>query len=252
MRCSIISEGLAGLPNRLFALAFFALLSGCATVGVERIENLPQSHKIVVLSLLNDKIEVKHTGTTVFNNWRQKAKIANWHINDDVESYIEQQLASAGRFSVVHGDTKRARAAAGEAGTDRWTGATRLKGGNEVLARLADAAGADSVLVVTPSKMEDIIFGTNQIIAGIGIYQRSFLGINRAVDYVLLRITLIDGETGEEIGHSIVNKWTDRDRRYWLEKGSTLSEQDQSATHRALSSLLVESLRTSMSNLKLI
>src|SRR3954468_13467387 len=57
------------------ACVMVVVLSGCATVGVEQIEQLKPGTAVVPLSLLGDTLAIRHVGTTVFQNERRDLRV---------------------------------------------------------------------------------------------------------------------------------------------------------------------------------
>ena len=72
-------------------------------------------------------------------------------------------------------------------------------------AQKAKDAGADYVLLVGPSQPGDPFFGTNQSISGYGIYQRSVFMSRRGINFLTIRVALLDGKTGAEIARTYGN-----------------------------------------------
>jgi hypothetical protein len=242
------------LMDRLTGILLSLLLFGCATVGVEKVEQLKPGTTIVPLSLMGDKLAICHIGTTVFQNELRHLELPSWQIDAYAEAAAASAIRQGSRFSITRTDTATARKSAGTLSFNVWTSAISIEGGLESVTRLARDSGAEYVLVIGPSQMGDSVFGTNQSFSGYGIGQRSFLGLKRAVNYLTMRVVLFDGKDGKEVArmHGFLLS-SPRAAEDWVEsENSSLTESNAGTTRLAIESLIDKGLTKSLTDLKLI
>jgi hypothetical protein len=238
---------------RLTGILLSLLLFGCATVGVERVEQLKPGTKITPLSLMGDKLAIRHIGTTVFQNERRDLELPSWQIDSYTEAAAARAIRQGARFSVIQTETATARKSAGKLGHDFWTSAAVIEGGPESITRLAREAGAEYVLVMGPSQLGDPFFGTNQSFSGYGVGQRSFLGSKRAVNYLTMRVVLLDGKDGKEVARTHGFLSSPRAAGDWMESESlALTEGNAATTKSAIESLIDAVLAKGLTDLTLI
>ena len=230
------------------------LLFGCAAVGVQKVEQLKPGTTIVPLSLMGDKLAIFHIGTTAFQNYLRHLEFPSWQIDAYAEAAAASAIRQGSIFSVPRTDTATARKSAGTLSFNAWTSAISIEGGPESITRLARDSGAEYVLVIGPSQMRDNIFGTEQPFSGYGILQRSFLGLERAVNYLTMQVVLFDGIDGKEVARMLgFHLNSPRAAEDWLEsKNSSLTESNANTTRLAIESLIEKGLTKSLTELKLI
>jgi hypothetical protein len=237
----------------ILLLIVVALVSGCATVGVERVEQLKSGTTIAPLSLMRDSLGIRHVGTTIIQNERRDLDVAQWRIDEYTEVTVARLIRDGQKFSVIPADTNEARKKAGELGSDFWIGGPVLQGGSGSVTEFAKDVGADCVLVVGPIKLEDPFFGTNQSFSGYGIYQRSVLGFKRAINYLTMRLVLFDGKSGAEVARTHDHLSAPRSDADWMESEKlALTESNATSTKSGIEQLIERMLKKGLTELKLV
>lgn len=240
------------LMAKFVGILLSLFLFGCATVGVEKVEQIKPGTKIVPLSFMGDKLAILHIGTTMFQNERRDVELPLWQIDKYTEAAAARAIREAGRFSAEPVDTATARIGAGKLGYGSWTNTAVFEGGTESVTRLAKNAGAEYVLVFGPTQLGDPFFGTNQAFSGYGIGQRSFLGLERAVNYLTMRVVLLDAKDGKEVARTHGFLSSPRETADWMESGNlSLSESNAATTKLSIESLIDAVLRKGLRDLKL-
>lgn len=243
---------LSRIPS-IFLVVLLGLLTGCTTMGVERVSKLQANSKIVTLSLMGGTLAIRHIGTTIFQNEKNDLDVTNWQIDAYSESKAAQLVRGGGRFAVIDAKTDEARKAVGGLDTDLWTSGATIKGGAGSIVTFANNAGAEYVLVLGPAQLGDPFFGTNQAFSGYGIYQRSMFWSKKAVNYLTMRIVLFDGKTGEEIArtHGFIS--SPRPENEWMESDKLIPDGINSLnTRNAITQLIDNTLRKGVAELKLV
>jgi hypothetical protein len=239
--------------RRIIALLLTAFLAGCATVGVEQVEKLQPGTKVVPLSLLGNVLAIRHVGTTVFQNKRRDLDVTDWQIDNFGESIAARIIRDGHKFVALEADTKEARNSAGKLVSDFWTSKAGLQGGPDSVIRLAAKAGADYILVLGPSQLGDPFFGTNQAFSGYGVYQRSVFGSKRAINYLTMRVVLLDGKSGTEVARTHGFLSAPRTEASWMDSENlNLSMDNTQETKSGIQTLVQTVLRKAMADLKLI
>jgi hypothetical protein len=239
--------------KRLLAIIMVAVLSGCATVGVEHVEQLKPGTTIVPLSLLGDTLAIRHVGTTVFQNERRDLSVAEWQIDRHAEATATRLIAAGKKFQTKVAQTSEARVAAGKLGQAFWTGGAVLQGGPESVVKLAKEAKADYVLLIGPSQIGDPFFGTNQSFSGYGVSQRAAFGSRRAINFLTMRVVLLDGKSGAEVARTQGYLSAPRPASDWMEsKDLALTSSNATATKASVQELIEAVLRKNLSELKLV
>ncbi|MBI4987824.1 MAG: hypothetical protein HZC23_03290 [Rhodocyclales bacterium] len=241
------------MMKRISAILMFAVLSGCATVGTEHVEKLKPGTSIVALSLMGDTLAIRHVGTTVFQNERLDATVADWQIDKYAESVASRLISSGNRFQAKAVETNEARASAGKIVMDFWTSKAVLQGGTGSVTKLAREAGADYVLVLGPAQLGDPFFGTNQAFSGYGIYQRSAFGSRRAINYLTMRVVLLDGKNGTEVARTHGVSSAPRGEAIWMDSDNlTLSGDNAQKTRSGIQALMETVLQKALTDLMLV
>ena len=235
------------------AVLLSLVLFGCATGGVEKVEQLKPGTKIIPLSLMGDKLAIRHIGTTVLQNESRDLDTPSWGIDKYVEATAARAILQGARFSAIVADSAQARKSVGKLGQDFWTSAAVVEGGQESVVSLAKDAGADYVLVLGPSQIGDPFFGTNQRFSGYGIAQRSFMGMKRGINFLTMRLVLLDGRDGREVARTQSYLGSPRARSDWIEgENLPLSESNATTTKVSIESLVDRMLGKGLADLKLI
>jgi hypothetical protein len=233
----------------ILPLLLSAAVTGCATVGSEKVEQLKPGTTIAPVSVMGDSLALRQTGTKVFQNEKRDLDVANWGIDRHAESRAGKAVGGKGKFQVTQPDTEQVRKTL-KLQEDFWTGATKIPGGTGSVSAFAKESGADYVLLIGPAPMGDPFMGTNQSLSGYGIYQRTFIGMKRALNFITMRTILLDGKTGEEVARTQCVVSAPRQESEWLEPNKVSQPND--GTRNGIEKLFDEALRKCLGNLNLV
>lgn len=233
-------------------LILIAFVAGCATAGVERVEQFKPATKIVPLSLMGNNLKIWYVGTTIFQNADREIDVTAWQIDNYIEMMAAQLLQDGGKVTMTPINTDRARKIVGTYVQDLWTNEPLVQGGPESLISLAKEASAEFVLVIGPSLYGDPFFGTIHPITGYGIYQRSFF-TKRAINYLTMKVVLFDAKDGKWVARTRVNPSGPRSDSVWMDSENlTLTQADETSTKSSIKQLIEKGLRECFMQLKLI
>jgi hypothetical protein len=161
-------------------LGLAAMLAGCETLQPDAVKAQTQGKSLVVASMLGPKVKLQWIGTTVFNNEYGEISPDTWDLDGKAQTAGVDALRVTGRYARV----------AGVAGVQR---------GADGAPRLPTDTQADVVIVITQASHGDPLFGTNQGLAGLGVVQRTFMGLERTEVFSAIRLDLYDG-AGKSMG----------------------------------------------------
>jgi hypothetical protein len=228
------------------------IVNGCTAIGVENVKKLNSGHRIAVLSVLGDEFQIDSLGTTIFHSWNVKKNVTDWQLDHGVEVFIQENLAQTGKFVVVPIGTHGIRATVDDIDQFEWDGAIKRTESLNVVVTSAKSAGADSLLIVGSIPRMDVVFHRRPSIEGYGIYQSSFLGYKEAVDYIVLRIWLVDVDSGKEIARSFKDVYATREAHEWLEEDDQLSEESWYTIKEKFREMINSAMEEMLNNLSLI
>ena len=238
--------------HKLASVLLAVFLAGCATVGVEKVEQLKTGTTIAPLSLMGPTLAMRHVGTIVFQNERRDMDVAQWDIDKFTETSAARIIREGGRFKAVLVDMGEARKKTGKLETSFWTSGAVLQGGAEGVTKLARDSGADYVLVLGPAQLGDPFMGTNQSLSGYGIYQRSMFGLKRSINYLTMRMVLLDGKTGAEVARTHSHSSSPRTNENWMDSDKlVLTGTNTTSTKAAIEQLIDGVLKKGLPELKL-
>lgn len=238
--------------KRVIPILLFLFVAGCATMGIENVENLSSGHRTLVVSALGDTFRIKSLGTTIFQRWKISEDVSDWKLDKRVEALISKILQDAGKIGVISNETDEIRSLVGEIDINDYTGAREISGDMDAVTNAAKSAGADSILLLGAITINDIIFHRSNTIEGYGIYQSSFLGIKEAVNYIIFRIWLIDTNSGEDIATTLKIGKSKRDISEWLEENQQLSKEARLKIRTNFESLLDSTVEEALQELTLL
>lgn len=177
--------------RRIFFIFIFAI-SGCVSNDLTRVEKIAPNNTILVVSTLSNTMPVVTVGTTIFQNEQFEIPVANWHIPQYAESVVIDYLTPA-----YHATTDaRLRAVIAPPKNDFFTGYPSALSNQQVF-DIAKEHQADYILVISAVEFQDAYFGTNQFFEGLGVYQRTFLGSEKIIQFAQVGLNLFDAHTGE-------------------------------------------------------
>lgn len=237
-------------------IVVFGLLSGCATVGSERVTQLPTTTKIVALSLMGDNLEVDHIGLlgNIFTYAYSDIDVSAWKVDEYTEKIAVSMLSEDRKFTALLADTTRVRKHAGSITVHWWFNTRKLKVSSSAVKELAKEAGGDFVLVTHPVTFIDPFFGANIGLFGYGIYQsRPLHFFPRAVNYVTMRIALFDGATGAEVAWTDIYQSKPRSDSAWMKpKNFVLKQSDETSTRASIEEMIKNLLQKGLTDLNLL
>jgi hypothetical protein len=233
----------------LLPLILSASVVGCATVGSEKVDQLKSGTTIAPVSVMGDTLALRQTGTTVFQNEKRDMDVASWGIDRHAELLAGKAVVGKGKFQVAERNTDNVRKTV-KLQEDFWTGSTKIQGGSGPVSQFAQDAGADYVLLIGPAPMGDPFMGTNQSLSGYGIYQRSFIGMKRALNFITMKAILVNGKTGGEVARTQCVVSAPRPESEWLEPNKVTQVND--GTRSGIEKLFDEALRKCLGNLNLV
>jgi hypothetical protein len=151
-------------------------LSACGTVSTPAVQAKLTGKSITVVSVVGETVELSWRGTTVFNNEKGEARVPDWGLRTRVEDRAVAMLEASKRFSTV----QRAQISA-----------TRRE---EALKQIEDLkTGSSHILLFTPNESGDSIFETSQGFYGLGVAQRSIMGVaSKSAVHASLKADLIE------------------------------------------------------------
>jgi hypothetical protein len=165
-----------------FMAVMMAALGGCASFDPTAIAAQTQGKSVIVASGLGPDLHLGWIGTTAFNNEFGTRAVPGWDIADVATSTASQALQETQRYSGI-----------------RTTQVPVTR--NMELPNLPVGMDADFLLVIGEGRCPDPVWMTNQAFTGIGITQRTLLGLPaQAHLHVCITLQLFDLKTRQSIG----------------------------------------------------
>jgi hypothetical protein len=170
---------------RLALLSMAAVwgLSACGTVSTPAVQTQLTGKSITVVSVVGETVELSWRGTTVFNNEHGEARVPDWGLRTRVEDRAVAMLEASKRFTNV----QRAQVSA-----------TRRE---EALKQVEELKTRSShVLLISPNRSGDSIFDTSVGFNGLGVAQRSLVGLaTQSAAHASLKADLIELGTFQRV-----------------------------------------------------
>lgn len=193
------------LAMRILPLFLGAALAGCSTVGADK---LKPGLTLAPVSVMGDALTLRNVGGDAFHDYRTDIDVAHWRIDRHAESVAGRVVGENGKFRIAQADTEQLRKTVRRE-ESLWTGGPRIEAASGPLTAFAKQSAADYVLLIGPASMGDPFMGTHEPLSGYGIYQRSFrvyqpafAGVKRAVSFLTMKVTLLDGRSGAAVAHT--------------------------------------------------
>ena len=220
-----------------------SILSACAALDIRR--SVPESastgiQKVGVISILGDKFNLTHIGTTIFNNQSSTLDVSNWKIDDTAIHYAVKHLESTGQYSPT---------SLGSNFSDA-----------DSMFAAAQKMGLDTLITIVPSGYDN----APHYAPGYGLHRRTFFGITKECVYALFVIQVFDVSTRKKHGWQWgFNSWngvpcygdefgTPRAiSSEWKEDISQFSEGELTLLRENLIAYLEENVPLALRNLKL-
>ncbi len=178
----------------LICVLLIMFIQGCANTQGIASKEVPVDGKILVVSKMGDDFSVQKVGLTVFNNSKFKVDVSSWAIDDFIQEQVKSKLSDF--YSVEFNSDLSHRVSHPE--DNFFTGYPYpLKQANGLLDMQKE--GYEYLLLITPVKIQDIYFQTNQYVEGYGIYERSLFGNTNSLTYAQVSFSLFELSSGSFI-----------------------------------------------------
>ena len=240
--CSILS----------FVLISF-ILSGCIQSIKMNKEQIAGLHRVGVVSIVQNKIIVKHIGTTVLTN-SEKEFDGPWQFNDLIIETIKKDLSEYS-YAVVDltYDQKSLEKTYEDkiilTATYRTYDHAPIK---EELKKIARDNALDGIILVTSSFQDDYIEKTNQTLHKQGLYKRSFLGHENAYLYFWGMVKVLDGRSMDLLALRPVGFYSKIDPALWKEDIGLISSDDLRTFEATLKNGIKNAMKYNLSRIGLI
>ncbi|MGB5445027.1 MAG: hypothetical protein WBM99_05895 [Psychromonas sp.] len=165
-----------------FAAATSILITaGCANVDPHMVQTQTRGKTIAVASALGPNLELNWVGTTIFNNEKGTIAVPDWNMDNLAVNSMSSGLQATQRYAAVNTLSNISRV-------------------GEAIPVLPPGSQADYLLLIERWDSGDPMFGTNQSFHGVGIAQRSFMGLVQTKAHIGVCVTLFDLSIGKSIG----------------------------------------------------
>lgn len=217
---------------RLFVAALLCAVTLTPALAAER----APIKTIGIVSDVGDKVHHKHIGFMVFSNKDTVHDVPDWAIDAHITTALSNGLKE--RYELKPVDFPRGTIAPA---LDDPFDAPDPEDTMRANAKPAGGASVDAYVVAWPTL--DNVYGTNQHVQGIGLLTRG----GRAMLYLAVRVTLLDGRTFEEIDSCGARI---RDRSFWNPDESTMNKAPEFEDAESFDALTPEQKQTMQTGLK--
>lgn len=172
---------IASIFVRILLCGMIVVFAGCATWDPVAIGEQTRGKALVIATTVGGKLHLTWIGTTVFNNEYGSQEIGHWKAAESAQTIAVQELSTSGRYASVDG----------------ITGVIRE---GKTAPKVPDTVKGDYLLLIEETPTQDIIWNTSQMFLGLGVAQRSLLGLSSpAVAHASIRSSLHDLRSGQEV-----------------------------------------------------
>jgi len=200
----------------IIAIAF--VLSACAVSGSKDVALIEGPATLLLVPNLSEKLHYSSLGTTILQQWDDKARIEGWSFNQSISEPFVSLLSADGRFNVSLEESSSSIAGILSSSDPRDSlSDEKIK---SLAPKLRELTDARYILYLESYRTTDPFMGSLMTLEGTGYYQRSFLGIKRKVAYSLVKTTLIDVQKAEIIAKSKIPDYIDRPDNMWFEESA--------------------------------
>ena len=239
----------SGKLRNLLLMIPVALVTGCSTVGADRVAK-PKT--IAPISLMGNTLSIRLTGPT-FKDEHREIDVSQWDIDQYTENTAAQLIRDGQKFRVVNIERVNGLEKSIKFKSWSWTNGPTLQGGSGSIRNLAKNVGADYILVIAPYSRMDPFLQTSEYLSGYGIYQNSTLEMKRAINYVMAGIILFDGSTGDEVAKTKVPISLPRSAADWMEGDKlALIENNAKYSKSAIKQLIENMLNIDLIQLRIV
>lgn len=239
----------SGKLRNLLLMIPVALVTGCTTVGADRVAK-PKT--IAPISLMGNTLSIRLTGPT-FKDEHREIDVSQWDIDQYTENTAAQLIRDGQKFRVVNIERVNGLEKSIKFKSWSWTNGPTLQGGSGSIRNLAKNVGADYILVIAPYSRMDPFLQTSEYLSGYGIYQNSTLEMKRAINYVMAGIILFDGSTGDEVAKTKVPISLPRSAADWMEGDKlALIENNAKYSKSAIKQLIENMLNIDLIQLRIV
>jgi hypothetical protein len=221
----------------LFAVVFF-LVCACAPMTIKP-DQLREINKVGVISLIGDKIHLKHVGTTIFTNSDTYQQVEGWEIDKFVVDLVKKRLATKSTLECVglpdeiYGLDKMRKLKENTAYYD-----SDLEAAKNEFRTIANRHGIDTFIVVTKYQFD--VTGSGLFVSGYSLYKRSFLLLKEAKILISAQLKVMDAKSIELLATRPLVSWQKVDSDYWKESIASLSGTELSYLESAIKNMLEE------------
>ena len=164
----------------ILVLLIALTLISCASIGPDKPFDSNEKSVTLVVNTA-DTFALQWIGTTIFNNKSGADLINDFNISKIIAENSEEVLEKTTEFKSV-------------------SITTALKYKELQNRKELNSLNADYMLVISDNSVQDIRFCTNRKYTGVGIFQRSLIGIDpNSVSHVALKAELIEVSSGKTI-----------------------------------------------------
>ena len=237
--------------SKVTILVIITILSGCAGMGAQKVLELEDNQKILVISSMGNEFDLLSVGTTVFSNESKSIPVNGWYVDDHIEKSISE-LSEKSRFDIKSQEILPLKNPPPVFMTSLWTLQIDFNGIKDHIFSFAKEKEYDLILFVNSFEDEDTIFGTNQYYSGYGLYKRTFLSSSRTVIYARVSVNLYDVNTQKKV----TGTWDTISRPcsdyISYEKLSSLTDKQISDNEKKVKSLIKESIIGQLKELNIL
>ncbi|MBP6010968.1 MAG: hypothetical protein KBA31_01970 [Alphaproteobacteria bacterium] len=222
-------------PSLVRARFIAALLCAVTLMPAQAADRAPIK-TIGIVSDVGDKVHHKHIGFMVFSNKEAALDVPDWAIDAHITTALSDGLRE--RYELKPVEFPRGTIAPV---LDDPFDAPDPEDTMRANAKPTGGASVDAYVVAWPTLSD--VYGTNQNVQGIGLLTQG----GRAMLYLAVRVTLLDGSTFKEIDSCSARM---RDRSFWNPEKSTMNEVPDFEDVESLDALTPEQKQTMQAGLK--
>ena len=204
------------IARTTFLATILLSLGGCVTASGPIPPTLSNKSMVVISTLSND-LQLQYVGSTVFHNKTDTFDATDWRLRANLQTSAIDAINANGKFQARPPTVVDPHLHFEGVGYDAAnTPIYRISKRKQMTRSYAEEENADLVLLIAPVNYKDVFFGTSQTVSGYGIYERSFMGLKRAVTFATLQLVLYDGANGDEIAWVKGYGSTERPTAEWM------------------------------------
>jgi hypothetical protein len=201
-------------------------------------------HKIVVVSVLGDKLHLDTTGLTVFADSSTEAAVPQWRIDSTITEHVINLVSQDQRFVC-----EALKLPADVSVTEEFLGDKGLSSkGRQLLVNQGQSQGADAVLVITPqTNANDRLRTSGYGLRRGRLFGKEYVGILEGIGIVLVRVSGNQVLAQQSQGRIIQTKMSWPVKTTWDE----VPPDEQSQIEHAIKGALLRSINETLPAMKL-